>query len=40
MKKTVVIAGTLDTKGEEIELLRSLIRDRGHKVLIADIGIL
>jgi len=40
MKKTVVIAGTLDTKGEQIELLRSLIRDRGHKVLIADIGIL
>jgi uncharacterized protein (UPF0261 family) len=40
MSKTVVIVGTLDTKGEEIDLLRSLILKRGHTVLIADTGIL
>ena len=40
MSKTVVIVGTLDTKGEETDLLRSLILKRGHKVLIADTGIL
>ena len=40
MGKTVAIAGTLDTKGEEIHLLRSLILKRGHGVIIADTGIL
>jgi uncharacterized protein (UPF0261 family) len=40
MGKTVAIAGTLDTKGEEVDLLRSLILKRGHKVLIVDTGIL
>jgi len=30
----------LDTKGEEIAFLRSLILARGHKVIIADTGIL
>ena len=40
MVKTVAIVGTLDTKGEEIDLLRSLILKRGHKALIVDTGIL
>ena len=40
MGKTVLIVGTLDTKGEETDLLRSLILKRGHEVLIADTGIL
>jgi uncharacterized protein (UPF0261 family) len=40
MAKTIALVGTLDTKGEEIELLRSLILARGHRVLIADTGIL
>ncbi len=40
MGKTVAIAGTLDTKGEEVHLLRSLILKRGHGVIIADTGIL
>ena len=30
----------MDTKGEEIAFLRSLILARGHKVIIADTGIL
>ncbi|MBW2093861.1 MAG: Tm-1-like ATP-binding domain-containing protein [Deltaproteobacteria bacterium] len=40
MEKVVLLVGTLDTKGEEIDLLRTLILGRGHKVLIADTGIL
>jgi uncharacterized protein (UPF0261 family) len=40
MDKTIALVGTLDTKGEEIEFLRSLILARGHRVLIADTGIL
>ncbi len=39
-KKTVVIVGTLDTKGEEVRFLSSLIADRGHRIMIADTGIL
>jgi len=40
MTKTIVLIGTLDTKGEEIAFLRSLILARGHKVVITDTGIL
>ena len=40
MDKTIALVGTLDTKGEEIEFLRSLILARGHEVCIADTGIL
>lgn len=40
MAKTIALVGTLDTKGEEIDFLRSLILARGHEVLIADTGIL
>ena len=40
MNKTVAIVGTLDTKGEEIDYLRSLIEKRGHRVITADTGIL
>jgi uncharacterized protein (UPF0261 family) len=40
MKKTVAIVGTLDTKGEEVGYLSSLIAARGHRVIIADTGIL
>ncbi|MBW1692123.1 MAG: Tm-1-like ATP-binding domain-containing protein [Deltaproteobacteria bacterium] len=40
MIKTIALVGTLDTKGEEIDLLRSLILARGHEVLVADTGIL
>jgi len=40
MVKTIALVGTLDTKGEEIAFLRSLILARSHRVLIADTGIL
>ena len=40
MNKTIALVGTLDTKGEEINFLRSLILRWGHNVVIADTGIL
>jgi uncharacterized protein (UPF0261 family) len=40
MAKTIALIGTLDTKGEEIAFLRSLIRTRGHRAIIMDTGIL
>jgi uncharacterized protein (UPF0261 family) len=40
MDKTIALVGTLDTKGEEIDFLRSLILARGHRVIITDTGIL
>ena len=40
MKKTIVIVGTLDTKGDEVDLLRSFITKRGHQVIVIDTGIL
>lgn len=40
MKKTIVIIGTLDTKGEEVAFLNSLISGSGHKTIIIDTGIL
>jgi len=40
MNTTIVLAGTLDTKREEIAFLRSLIYARGHEVIVADTGIL
>jgi len=40
MIKAVLLIGTLDTKGEEISLLQTLILGRGHRVLVADTGIL
>ena len=40
MKKIIGVVGTLDTKGEEINLLKILIEKRGHKALIIDTGIL
>lgn len=40
MPKTVVIVGTLDTKGEDLRLLRDLLRARGLDTLVVDFGIL
>lgn len=38
--KTVLLAGTLDTKGAEYAFVRDCIRARGHRVLVLDLGIL
>jgi uncharacterized protein (UPF0261 family) len=37
-KKCIVLIGTLDTKGEEVGYLKELIRQRGHRPFIIDIG--
>jgi uncharacterized protein (UPF0261 family) len=40
MAKTIVIVGTLDTKGEELGYVKELIQGRGHKTIVIDVGIL
>ena len=35
---TIAILGTLDTKGEEHAFVANLIRKRGHKPLLIDVG--
>jgi uncharacterized protein (UPF0261 family) len=40
MPPTVVIVGTLDTKGDEVGYLKGLIQDAGCDVLVADAGTL
>ncbi len=40
MAKTIVIVGTLDTKGEEVKYIRELIEKRGHKTIVVDGGML
>jgi len=39
-RRTILLVGTLDTKGEEYGYVRDLIRARGHEVLILDLGVL
>jgi uncharacterized protein (UPF0261 family) len=38
--RTVLLLGTLDTKGLEFGYVRELIRGRGHEVLVVDAGVL
>jgi uncharacterized protein (UPF0261 family) len=40
MPPTVVIAGTLDTKGDEVGFLRQVIEKEGCSVIVVDVGIL
>lgn len=40
MSKTVLLLGTLDTKGRELEYVRDLIRARGLQTFVLDAGIL
>jgi uncharacterized protein (UPF0261 family) len=39
MTKTILIIGTLDTKGLEFAYIRDLILARGHKTLVLDVGV-
>jgi uncharacterized protein (UPF0261 family) len=39
-ERTVLLIGTLDTKGEELEFLRDRLREAGVAVLLADVGTL
>ena len=38
--KTIVIIGSLDTKGDEIACVRDHIAARGHRTLVVDTGVL
>ncbi len=40
MKRSIVVIGTLDTKGDQIEYLKRQIEERGHPVCVIDIGVL
>ena len=40
MSRTVLLIGTLDTKGAEFAYVRDLIQARGHRVLMMDVGVL
>lgn len=39
MSKTILLIGTLDTKGQEFAFVRDIIRNRGHEVLVMDAGV-
>lgn len=39
MARTILLLGTLDTKGQEYAYVRDLITARGHDVLVMDLGI-
>ncbi len=38
--RTIAIVATLDTRGDEVEFLREIIRRRGHRVLTLDVGVM
>lgn len=40
MTKTILLIGTLDTKGDEFAFARDLIVARGHQVLMMDVGVM
>jgi uncharacterized protein (UPF0261 family) len=40
MARTILLPGTLDTKGEEYAWVRERVRARGHDTLVMDLGIL
>ena len=40
MKREIVIIGTLDTRGEDIKHIKTLIEERGHKAMVIDVGVL
>lgn len=40
MSQTILLIGTLDTKGDEFSFARDLIEARGHDVIVLDTGVL
>jgi uncharacterized protein (UPF0261 family) len=40
MSGTVLLIGTLDTKGAELAYVRDLVQERGHRTLVMDAGVL
>lgn len=39
MAKTILLIGTLDTKGAEYTFVHDLIQARGHNTLVMDAGV-
>ena len=40
MMRSISIIGTLDTKGDQVDYLTGKIKDKGHQVIILDVGVL
>ena len=40
MPRTILLIGTLDTKGDEFAYVRGLIHQRGHRTLVMDAGVM
>jgi len=40
MSKTILLIGTLDTKGAEYSYIKGLINERGHQTLVLDAGVI
>ena len=40
MGQTILLIGTLDTKGDEFAFARDLIEERGHTPVLLDVGVL
>ena len=40
MPKSIVLLGTLDTKGDQLEYLKALIERLGHTACVVDVGVL
>jgi uncharacterized protein (UPF0261 family) len=40
MTKAIMVIGTLDTKGDEVEYLKKQIESRGHRTIAVDVGVL
>ncbi len=40
MSKTILLIGTLDTKGAEYSYVKDLITKRGHQTLVLDAGVI
>jgi uncharacterized protein (UPF0261 family) len=38
--KTIVIVATLDTRGDEVQLLKELLENSGHRVIAVDVGVM
>jgi len=38
--KTIVIVGTLDTKGDEVRYIKERIEKKGHKTIVIDSGVM
>lgn len=39
MERSIIIIGTLDTKGDQVEYLNNLIKERGNSTMVMDVGV-